>query len=200
MTEALRLTPGSMIVFEGLDRSGKSTQAQRLKNLNWHEPAPAFAHLPSGLTALTERIYRITEDVTATSSLALQLLHLACHAENIDHLIRAREHGVVLDRWWWSTVAYGWYGGGLGDSGLDEGIFFGLINAVWSPLPADVVFLFTTPYQRDELNRDSVRRGYAALAAQYPGLAVQVPSGDPQATTDFLLGSLRERGLLQAAS
>src|SRR5258708_36870334 len=109
----VRLRPGTLIVLEGLDRTGKSPQADALKALRWAEPAPVFAHMPSGLTALTGEIYRLTEHTPITSPLARQLLHLACHAENIDTLARARQtSGVVLDRGWWSTVAYGWSRGG----------------------------------------------------------------------------------------
>lgn len=36
------------------------------------------------------------------------------HAENIDALAQARRSsGVLLDRRWWSTVAYGWFAGSL---------------------------------------------------------------------------------------
>jgi hypothetical protein len=70
-----------------------------------------------------------------------QLLHIACHAENIRPLADARvRHALFLDRWWWSTVAYGWYGAGLAMSGLNESVFFGLIESVWSAQQADVVF------------------------------------------------------------
>lgn len=58
------------------------------------------------------------------------------------------------------------------------------------------MFLFTTPYREDTLNRDQVRDGYALLAAQYPSIAVVVPEADPGSTTDFVLATLRERHVL----
>ena len=79
----LYFRPGSLVVFEGLDRSGKSTQIKRLSMLNWKAPGPKFTHMPSGMTALTESIYELTENEKIGSPLARQLLHLACHAENI---------------------------------------------------------------------------------------------------------------------
>jgi dTMP kinase len=195
----LRLRPGALVVLEGLDRSGKSTQMDALRALQWTDPAPAFTHMPSGLTELTDEIYRLTEQAPITSPLARQLLHLACHAENIDALARARQHGgVVLDRWWWSTVAYGWYAGGLAAAGVAEALFFGMIDTVWSRQEADAIFLFVTPHEHDELNGDAVRAGYARLATQFAPITVEVPPTDPGSTTDFVITSLRERGLLHS--
>ncbi|RSN52640.1 hypothetical protein DMH01_41445 [Amycolatopsis sp. WAC 04182] len=192
------LRPGCLVVLEGLDRSGKSTQIERLRAQNWAGPHPTFAHMPSGLTVLTERIYGITEQDPITSPLARQLLHMACHAENIAALADARQRGgVVLDRWWWSTVAYGWHGGRLAELGVSERAFFGMIDAIWLRQPADVVFLFTTPFERDELNRDVVRHGYAQLAERYGSITMEVPSGTAGETTDFLMSRLRGLQLVE---
>lgn len=195
---ALALRPGALIVLEGLDRSGKSTQANRLRSLEWASPGPTFMHMPSGVASLTQSIYRLTESESIQSPLARQLLHMACHAENMAALAEARRAGgVVLDRWWWSTVAYGWHGAGLDAARVEESVFFGMIDAIWARQPADVVFLFTTPYERDDLNRDAVRHGYEQLAVRHPSLAVEVPSGTPDETTAFLMSQLRGRGLLK---
>jgi thymidylate kinase len=106
----MRMRPGSVVVFEGLDRTGKSTQLERLSGLSWKPPGPVFAHMPSGLTSLTSSIYTVTEHEDISSPLARQLLHLACHAENMHALVAgSSQGGLVLDRWWWSTMAYGWY-------------------------------------------------------------------------------------------
>lgn len=102
----------------------------------------------------------------------------------------------MLDRWWWSTVAYGWYAGQLAGTGLTEAVFRDVIDSVWAGQPADLVFLFTTPFQHDDLNRDAVARGYADLAAQHATVAVMVPKADIDVTTAFLLRTMRDRGLL----
>ncbi|WP_214319020.1 dTMP kinase [Nonomuraea sediminis] len=194
----LHLQPGSLVVLEGLDRAGKTTQRQKLAALDWATPTPLFTHMPSGLTDVTTNIYALTESATITSALARQLLHLACHAENMTALTRARqERGVILDRWWWSTVAYGWYGNDLGSLGVDEQAFLAMISSVWTNMAADVVFVFTTPFERDDLNRDQVRHGYAELARQNAALTVEVPALDEQATNAFLVEQLISRRLVR---
>jgi len=191
----VKLRPGTTIVLEGLDRSGKSTQRSALQLLPWADPAPTFTHMPSGLSPLTEKIYGLTEHEKFTSDLGRQLAHLTCHAENIGRLSEARTSGLILDRWWWSTVAYGWYGGGLQDS-VSRSLFFGLIDTIWAHFTADLVFLFMTPFENDALNRDAVIRGYEALASEHQSTTVRVPRLSPADTTSFLRESLRERGLL----
>jgi dTMP kinase len=194
---SLQLRPGSLIVLEGLDRSGKSTQVKRLSALDWAVPWPGFTHMPSGMTDLTGAIYSLTENSQISSPLARQLLHIACHAENIEPIAdAAARHGLFLDRWWWSTVAYGWYGAGLARTGMEKSAFFGLIESVWSTHRADVVFLFMTPYEHDCLNRDEVRSGYAALAAEHEAITIAVPPASPEETTEFILASLRARDVL----
>lgn len=198
---ALYLQPGSLIIFEGLDRSGKSTQLTRLSACDWAPPSPVFTHMPSGMTELTASIYSLTENLRIGSPLARQLLHLACHAENIAAIADARSRqGVFLDRWWWSTVAYGWYAGHLAQSGVSESVFFGMIEAVWSGQAADLVFLFMTPFETDELNRDEVRSGYEVLAAEYEARTIVVPQGSPRETAAFILANLRHRGLVTDSS
>ena len=138
-----------------------------MSSLDWEAPGPSFTHMPSGMTELTKSIYSLTEHQRIRSPLARQLLHLACHAENISSIMDARaQRGLFLDRWWWSTVAYGWYAGHLAQAGLPESAFFGLIGSIWSSQSADVLFLFLTPFESDDLNREEVRAGYEALAAE----------------------------------
>ena len=141
----LQLMPGSVIVFEGLDRAGKSTQLTALSQAV--EPSSAeLVHMPSGLTPFTQSVYSLLEQSGPASGLARQLAHLACHAESHDALVAAAEtRALVLDRWWWSTMAYGWYGGPVRQSGLSESDFRRLIEAIWAPITAAVVFVFLEP-------------------------------------------------------
>lgn len=193
---SIRLRAGSVLVLEGLDGSGKTTQLERLRRWSWC-PAPTFAHMPSGLTSLTGSIYALTEKSPIHSPLARQLLHLACHAENMDALVAGRDAaGLVLDRWWWSTLAYGWFGANLANHGVHEEVFRGLIESVWAPIVADLVLVFTTPYTADPLNLQGVRDAYRSLSVAAGDQALQVPAGDPDATTDLIRRLLQERGLV----
>src|ERR1700684_2846410 len=101
--------------------------------------------MPSGCTAFTQGLYRVLEHEPPSSELARQLGHLACHCENMPELVRAAQsRALVLDRWWWSTVAYGWYGGDIQQTGISEAAFRELIARIWAPIPASMVFLFLT--------------------------------------------------------
>lgn len=195
-SSALTLRPGALVVLEGLDGAGKSTQRDILSQRAWAPPGPRFMHMPSGTTALTEDIYRVTEHHRIDSLLARQLLHLACHAENRPHLEDARSRfGVILDRWWWSTVAYGWFGGL--DAVVPRERFFGAVDMVWSGLQADVVFLFAASHTDDRKNTEAILRGYRWLAERQPDVAVEVPGGDIPSVTAFILDELGRRGLLE---
>lgn len=195
----VRLRPGSVVVLEGLDGAGKTTQLDRLRSWSW-SPQPTFAHMPSGLTSLTGAIYELTEDNPIGSPLARQLLHLACHAENMDALVVGRDStGLILDRWWWSTLAYGWYGADLGQKGVSEDVFRGLIRSVWAPITADLVLVFSTPFTDDPLNLRGVRDGYAQLLGTAGDTAIDVPSADPDTTAEVIRRVLHERGLLITA-
>jgi dTMP kinase len=193
---AITLRAGSLIVLEGLDRTGKSTQRTYLSDLEWTDPKPVFTHMPSGFTRITEQIYELTERESLESPLARQLLHLACHAENMLPLATARTRGIFLDRWWWSTVAYGWHGGGLNAIGMREDTFFNIVDLIWHGQPADVVFLFMDPLENDKLNRSEVRAGYEILAEKFPDITVRVPLASLRDRSRFICSELRARGLL----
>jgi hypothetical protein len=75
-------------------------------------------------------------------------------------------------------------------------VFRGLVDAVWSSIRADVVFLFAKPFDRDDLNREAVLKGYKALAAADPEHAVSVPADSPETTTEFILDELVRRSLV----
>lgn len=162
----LTLSAGSVVVFEGLDRAGKSTQLDRMKQAI--DPAgTTFVHMPSGFSGFTIGVYGLLEDThkAPTDPLARQLAHLSCHSESMPMLVEKASTGaLVLDRWWWSTLAYGWHSRGGTDLSIDEHTFRTLIEAIWAPICADVVFLFTHAYEADNNNVDGVSNGLLVLA------------------------------------
>jgi energy-coupling factor transporter ATP-binding protein EcfA2 len=193
----LALNPGVSVVLEGLDGTGKSTQLSMLKNA-LDPDTVVFAHMPSGFTQFTRQVYEAleSEGEKPSSWLAQQLAHLACHAESIEQLVAAtNSRALVLDRWWWSTLAYGWYGGSVRESGLSERSFRDLIDTIWAPVVVSVVFVFLDPYRPDSNNVVGVEAGYRTLLDQYPDLAVVVSDGFRKDTHDFIVRTLVQRGL-----
>jgi len=192
------LKPGTLIVLEGLDKTGKTTQSEALRH-TLDPTSTVHVHMPSGLSAFTDETYSMLEsDFRApTSGIARQLAHLACHADSVPQLVEVLQtRAVVLDRWWWSTLAYGWYSGDLPRAGITEDGFRNLIGSIWSPVSASVIFLFDKPYAPDSNNSDPILAGYQQLAAQHEILTVRVPQGEPQDVATLVLDELRSRSLL----
>lgn len=195
----LTIRRGAVIVFEGLDQTGNSTQLNRLRG-SVDAESTVFAHMPTGFTKFTERVYRALEgevpDEKPASGLAQQLAHLACHAESVPDLKRAAEtRSLILDRWWWSTLAYGWYGGSVKQSGFPESSFKELIDTIWSPITPSIVFVFLEPHHLDPNNAPGVQDGYRALLKEHAESAVVVPIANEEETHSFVTKTLLDRGL-----
>lgn len=194
----LTLTAGSVVVFEGLDKAGKSTQLDRMKQAI--DPVgTTFAHMPSGFSGFTAGVYAVLEDkdTAPTDPLARQLAHLSCHSESMPTLVEKASSGaLVLDRWWWSTLAYGWYGGGETGLGMDEHTFRTVIEAIWAPIRADIVFLFLHAHEADRNNVDGVSEGYQTIADQSLVTVVRVPAMAEDETHGFLAAELKRLGLV----
>lgn len=192
------LTPGTLVVLEGLDGTGKSTQAQALE-LELDPTATEHVHMPRGFTCFTDETYWILESELRrpTSGVAKQLAHLACHAESMPRIVEIlQERAVVLDRWWWSTVAYGWHSGEVPAAGITYDAFMNLIQSIWSPVTASVVFMFDKPHEADRNNSDPIFDGYQTLAREHEDVTVRVPSADAETVTAFILDELARRDLL----
>ncbi len=185
---------GAFLVLEGLDATGKSTQLHRLGE---RLSGVLTTHQPSGATAVGQTVYELAENATIQSPLARQLLHLASHAEHYRTEIRPALLGgaVLMDRCWWSTVAYGWYGTDLGTI-VDLETFLKVAQLPAEGLMPDMVFVFLDPWRADPHNMPSVRDGYESLLERYADRAVRVPPVDASATTTFILDVLEERGLV----
>lgn len=194
----LALKPGTLVVLEGLDKTGKSTQCEALRRC-LDPTSTVQVHMPTGMTAFTRGIYSMLESDlrSPTSEVARQLAHLACHAESVPRILDLlRTQAVILDRWWWSTFAYGWDGGDLAAAGITPDGFKNLVDSIWSPVSASVIFLFDEPYAGDVNNSDLVRAGYRRLAHEYNTLTVRVSRGEPNQITDMLLAEMRSRSLV----
>jgi thymidylate kinase len=197
--QPVALRTGTVVVFEGLDKAGKSTQLDLLREAI--DPVTTtFAHMPSGFGEFTRRLYRLLETTAPTSVLARQLAHLACHADSIDDIVAAEERGaVVLDRWWWSALAYGLYAN-PDTLGISKATFRELVEQVWKRVEAHVVFLFLTAHSADENNAPGVKEGYEAIVAESdPDRVVLVPVMSEKDTHVFVIAELVRRGLVVSA-
>jgi dTMP kinase len=116
---------GRFIVFEGVDGSGKSTQAYLLTKYLSQRKLRVLATREPGGTESGEKMREIlldarSEDLAARSEL---LLYMASRAQHVERLIApALEKGqiVVCERYNWSTIAYQGYAGGLPIETVEE--------------------------------------------------------------------------------
>jgi dTMP kinase len=101
---------GQLIAFEGLDQSGKQTQAEllrdRLKGEGWKARLVSF---PDYGTSIGEEIARALQGEREYGPDVMQLLYIANRYERKPDLLRWLEGGLILvcDRYIASSVAYG---------------------------------------------------------------------------------------------
>ncbi len=101
---------GYLVVFEGLDQSGKETQAQLLRDrLKAAGRRVRIVTFPDYGTSLGEEIARALQGERDYSPDVLQLLFVANRYERKPDMEGALESGIVVlcDRYVASTVAYG---------------------------------------------------------------------------------------------
>lgn len=105
---------GIFIVFEGPDRSGKSTQAKLLKNWLEKKGRKVVLTREPGGTKLSENIRKILLDPHNTiSSLSELFLYEAARAQHVSDIIMPalkKGHVVISDRFTLASIAYQGYG------------------------------------------------------------------------------------------
>lgn len=101
---------GHLIAFEGLDQSGKQTQAERLRDRLKQEGGKArLVSFPDYGTSIGEEIARALQGERDYGPDVMQLLYIANRYERKPDLLRWLDGGLVLvcDRYVASSVAYG---------------------------------------------------------------------------------------------
>ncbi len=165
---------GVLIVFEGLDQSGKQTQAEllrdQLKKDGWKARVVSF---PDYGTSIGEEIARALQGERDYAPDVMQLLYIANRYERRGDLERWTEGGVIVvcDRYIASSIAYG-EAQGLDASWLSDVQKF-------LPRPSLTVMLDITPetaverkavdrdrYERDRAMQARVRESYRRQAAE----------------------------------
>jgi dTMP kinase len=153
---------GHLIAFEGLDQSGKQTQAERLRDRLRQEGRKArLVAFPDYATSIGEEIARALQGERDYGPDVMQLLYVANRYERKPDLLRWLEGGLVLvcDRYIASSVAYG-EAMGLDPAWLTEVQKF-------LPPPALTILLDIAPETavgRKSVDRDTYERDLAMQA------------------------------------
>ena len=163
---------GHLIAFEGLDQSGKQTQAELLRDRLKQEGRKArLVSFPDYATSIGEEIARALQGEREYEPDVMQLLYIANRYERKPDLLRWLNGGLMLvsDRYTASSIAYG------EAFGLDAGWLFDLQKFL--PPAWLTVFLDIAPetaiqrkatdrdrYERDLAMQTRVRESYRRLA------------------------------------
>jgi dTMP kinase len=106
----VQLSSGRLIAFEGLDQSGKQTQAERLRDRLKQDGRKArLVSFPDYATSIGEEIARALQGERDYGPDVMQLLYIANRYERKPDLLRWLDGGLMLvsDRYTASSVAYG---------------------------------------------------------------------------------------------
>jgi dTMP kinase len=153
---------GVLIAFEGLDQSGKETQAQALRDhLRAAGRKARFVSFPDYGTSIGEEIARALQGEREYGPDVMQLLFVANRYERKPDLDRWLEGGLVLlaDRYLASSIAYG------EAHGLDPAWLADVQR--YLPQPALTILLDIAPEtaaRRKAVERDKYERDLALLA------------------------------------
>jgi len=167
--------PGYLIAFEGLDQSGKQTQAEMLRDRLKQEGRKArLMSFPDYGTSIGEEIARALAGEREYGPDVMQLLYVANRYERKPDLERWLDGGLILvcDRYVASSVAYG------EASGLDPVWLTDMQKLL--PSAALTIMLDIAPetavqrkavdrdrYERDLALQARVRESYRRQAAEY---------------------------------
>ena len=153
---------GYLIAFEGLDQSGKQTQAELLRDRLKQEGRKArLVSFPDYGTSIGEELARALQGEREYGPEVMQLLYVANRYERKPDLIRWLEGGLILvcDRYMASSVAYG------EALGLDASWLVEIQRFL--PPPSLTIMLDISPataVQRKAVDRDRYERDLAMQA------------------------------------
>jgi dTMP kinase len=151
--------PGRLIAFEGLDQSGKQTQAELLRDRLKQDGRKArLVSFPDYATSIGEEIARALQGEREYEPDVMQLLYIANRYERKPDLLRWLEGGLMLvsDRYTASSIAYG------EALGLDAGWLLDLqkfLPPAWLTIFLDIAP--ETAIQRKAADRDRYERDLA---------------------------------------
>ena len=166
---------GHIIAFEGLDQSGKQTQAERLRDRFKRDGQKArLVSFPDYGTSIGEEIARALQGEREYGAEVMQLLYIANRYERKDDLLRWLDGGLklVCDRYVASSVAYG------EAQGLDGAWLTTLQRFL--PVPSLTILLDIAPetaVSRKSVDRDRYERDLAMQARVRESYRAQARTG-----------------------
>jgi dTMP kinase len=167
---------GFLIAFEGLDQSGKQTQAELLRDRLKQDGRKArLVSFPDYGTSIGEEIARALAGEREYGADVMQLLYVANRYERREDLNRWIEGGLVLvcDRYAASSIAYG------DAQGLDPA-WLAEIQKYLPPAALTIMLDIApdTAAQRKAVDRDRYERDLAMLARVRESYRRQAREGD----------------------
>jgi len=162
MSSPLNADQGLLIAFEGLDQSGKQTQAELLRDrLTSDGRAVRLLSFPDYQTVIGAEIGRALRGEREYTADVMQLLYVANRYEWKGEIVRAKASGTILvcDRYLASSVAYG------EAQGLDADWLADIQKYLPQP---DITFLLDIPpdvsARRKTVDRDKYERDLSLLS------------------------------------
>lgn len=194
---------GKLIVFEGSDYSGKTTQAKLLTDWMDLQGIPFIQSVEPGGTVFGQWARSIIkgqdENISLVPKAELFLL-FAQRAQHVSEVIKpALQAGkcVVLDRFFASTFAYQMFGRGLCPAQIDDRTFHIMSDLAADALKPDMIFWFDMPVeesfkrkqnrpafkdtfdQQDMLFHKKVRQGFKYFFQTYKHPYVKINATGP---------------------
>jgi dTMP kinase len=188
---------GKLIVFEGLECCGKTTQIKKLKEYLESKNKKVIVVREPGQTTAGQQIREILIQTDYELDPVTQmLLFNACRSDIYKNIIKKElELGtyIIQDRCWWSTIGYQVFGGGLDLEKTQE-----VINFAINGIMPNLIFYMHTPFdkypetfkiragqrgeklssfeEKDMNYFSKVYKGYDYLANKYSDIVVKIES------------------------
>ncbi len=201
---------GKLIVLEGVEGAGKTTQIPLLENFLKSNKIPVVTTLEPGGTAVGRRIREVLLDPSLPSMAALTelLLYNAARAQHVEEVIKpALDAGtyVLCDRFSDSTLAYQGYG-----RGLDQKVINRLDEIATGGLIPDLTIILDLPINvglgrnagagkidRMELEsmefHERVKNGFHEIAFRKPHAVLVSAEGSPEDVQKRLQKTIQEQ-------